>query len=248
MRGSRLVVAVVVVALGFAPASASAGRNHFGWLFDNEVNEERGVELETWLFEEDGTGDAGIEESSLWWGPTIGVTDQLELAIPVEVLWIDVHDGSPPRTKLSRFGAEVRWRLVTMDPEEAPPVAPLLRLAVKRMIDVREGVRIEGDVVVGLDAGRVHAAVDLGAVTEIVDGADSVELYPAAGVSVAVTDDLSVGVEAIAEIVAEGEEDSWVAVGPDLAWTHGRFWLSAAYGIGVYQIDAAPRLNWGVAF
>jgi len=33
-----------------------------------------------------------------------------------------------------------------------------------------------------------------------------------------------------------------------MAYTHGRFWLSAAYGIGIVNIKAAPRILWGVAF
>jgi hypothetical protein len=36
--------------------------------------------------------------------------------------------------------------------------------------------------------------------------------------------------------------------GPNLALTHGRFWLAGTFGIGVFGIDSAPRLNWGIAF
>jgi len=37
-------------------------------------------------------------------------------------------------------------------------------------------------------------------------------------------------------------------IGPSLGWSHGRFWLSAAFGVGVYQIKTAPRVVWGVLF
>ena len=36
--------------------------------------------------------------------------------------------------------------------------------------------------------------------------------------------------------------------GPNVAWSHGRTWISAAYGIGLYHIRDAPKLNWGIAF
>jgi hypothetical protein len=238
----------VATAVLLAPASAHAGLNHFGWLYDSEVNPEGTVELETWVYEEDGVGDAATDETSVWWAPTIGITDQVELALPVELLWIDPNDGSPPRTTLSRFGAEIRWRLVSQDPVDAPPFAPLVRVAVKRMIDAREGARVEGDAVVGYDVGRVHAAVDLGASIEIVDGEDVVEIYPAAGVSVAITEELRLGGEVFGEVVARNTDDNWLMAGPNLQWIKGRFWLSGAFGIGIVGIDWAPRVNWGVAF
>jgi len=230
------------------PGSAAAGRNHFGWLYDTDVDPEGTVELETWVLEEDGAGDASTDETRVWWAPTIGVTDQLELALPIELRWFDLNDDTGPHTALSRFGVEARWRLVSSDPVEAPPVVPLLRFAAKRMVDERHGARLEADAVVAYDAGPVHAAVDLGGSIEIVEGEDDIDVYPAAGVSVEVIEDLRVGGEVFGELVPREGDESWLAVGPDLAWTRGRFWLSAAFGIGVLGIDAAPRLNWGIAF
>lgn len=50
----------------------------------------------------------------------------------------------------------------------------------------------------------------------------------------------------IAELSLDDKRESWAVVGPNLAWTHGRIWLSAAFGIGIYQIDTAPRFTWGI--
>jgi hypothetical protein len=244
VRGSWIVALAVLL----VPASARAGLNHFGWLYDSEVNPEGGVELETWVYEENGVGDAGTDETSIWWAPTIGISDQVELALPVEVRWLDLNDGSPPRATISRFGAEVRWRLVSQDPVDAPPFAPLLRVGVKRMVDARDGVRVEGDVVVGYDVGRLHAAVDLGALIEVVDGEDVVEVFPAAGISVAVSEDLRLGAEMYGQVAPRDRDESWLIAGPNAQWIQGRFWLSGAFGIGIVGIDWAPRLNWGVAF
>ena len=46
----------------------------------------------------------------------------------------------------------------------------------------------------------------------------------------------------------ENKAPRWIAAGPNLAWSHGRSWVSAAMGIGLYQIKTAPALQWGIMF
>ena len=60
--------------------------------------------------------------------------------------------------------------------------------------------------------------------------------------------DLRFGAEIFGQWSLDDNGPSWAAVGPNLAWTHGRFWLSAAYGIGIHEIKDAPRMQWGIAF
>jgi hypothetical protein len=239
----------LVVALLLATAApADAGRTRFGWLYDSDVNPERGVELETWILEENGKGGADVQETLLWWGPVVGITDQLELAIPFEIRWEDDDDPAASRVDIVRFGAEARWRLVTSDPEEAPPLVPLLRFGVKRLVTERDAARLEADVVITYDAGRVHLDLDLGGVAEVRRGKDTLEARPGAGISVEVKTDLRVGLEAYAELGVRGDVVDWIAVGPNVAWTHGRFWLAASLPIGVLAIDSATRINTGIAF
>jgi len=88
----------------------------------------------------------------------------------------------------------------------------------------------------------------LGAIGELGRGDSHFELRPGAGVSFALTDELRLGAEIYAELSSDSERESWAAAGPDLAWTHGRFWLAAAFGIGFYQIETAPRVVWGILF
>ena len=58
---------------------------------------------------------------------------------------------------------------------------------------------------------------------------------------------LRFGAEATSEIKKDG---SWYAAGPNMSWTHGRFWISGAFTVGLVQdrIHTAPRLQWGIAF
>lgn len=242
----RTALAVLVVACLW-PRTVHAGRSFYGWLYGTEVMPERGVELQTWILEEDNKYDNHEQQSSIWWGPLIGITDQLELALPVELDWEHVDPDKATFT-FKRFGIEARYRLVTADPVEAPPLVPLVRLAVKRDVTQRDDVRVEADVVTSYEAGAVHALVDLGFVGDLTPDTQHTELRPGGGVSVQVTGELRVGAEAYAELRLDSRDKTWAAVGPNLAWTHGRFWLSGAFGIGVYHIKAAPRFMFGIAF
>lgn len=248
----RIALAFLIAAC-VLPRTAHAGRSYYGWLYGTEVLPERGVELESWVQEENGKYETRTEESWISWGPWIGITDQLELGLPVELEWF--HAGmSPdmpvPRTSFTfrRFGIEARYRLVSPDPVDAPALAPLIRIAVKRDVTQRDDVRIEGDAVVSYDAGAVQALIDLGASGEVGSGSQQAELHPGVGVSVRVTDELRVGAEIYGELRANDLAESWATAGPDLSWSHGRFWLSGAFGIGFYHVRVAPRAIWGIAF
>src|SRR5580765_3557477 len=106
-RTAVLALVATAVLLGAARV-AHAGRSHFGWLFDTETVPERGVELEQWITDERRQGPDHADETGVWWAPVIGITDELELAIPVEWEWTK-SDFAMPRTFLARYGAELRW-------------------------------------------------------------------------------------------------------------------------------------------
>ncbi len=239
------------VALGLVAAvggNAHAGRSFFGWLYGTEVLPERGVELQTWVAEENRTGANHERTTSIWWGPLIGITDQLELALPIEALWYVADDRKPGFT-VDRFGVEARYRFVSQDPVDRPAFAPLARLAIKRDVVARDSVRLEGDFVAAYDAGPVQILGDVGFVcTRSASAPNLLELHPGAGVSVEVIDDLRFGVEGYGEIELKSGGDKWFIAGPNMAWTHGRFWLSAAFGIGLTGIQTAPRVQWGILF
>lgn len=237
----------MVLLLAASPGTAEAGRSYYGWLYGSEVMPERGVELQSWILEENELGAANARESLFWWGVLVGVTDQLELALPLEMTWSEAN-GAAPSFTFERFGIEGRYRFVSQDPEEAPEVAPLLRVGIKRDITQRDIVRAEADLVVSFERDRLHLLADAGVVADIGRDRQHVELRPGAGVSVRAVGDLRFGAEVYSEVSLDDDATSWVTAGPNLAWTHGRFWLSAAFGIGVYNVRTAPRFMWGIAF
>jgi hypothetical protein len=246
----RIRPVLVIALLASFAGTARAGRTHFGWLYGDEVSPERGVELETWVLEENGKGDDNSDETLMWWAPVIGVTDQLELAVPVAEMTWERSDSNPmPVMQIARVGIEARYRFVTSDPEDAPAYAPLLRIGAKRVVYDRDAFRVEADAVLGYDVGRVHVLVDMGTIAILRPGQDTVEFRPGAGVAVHVTDELLLGAEAYAELgVIDDSVVDWLGIGPSVSWTHGRFWLAASLPVGVFGIDSAPRLNTGIAF
>ena len=72
------------------------------------------------------------------------------------------------------------------------------------------------------------------------------------GASYALIDDLRVGAELYGTKTLESErrDVSWLSLGPNFAYTHGRFWITAAIPIGLGS-DAPrilPRIVWATAF
>lgn len=245
---SRWASTAICLFLMSVATTAHAGRTRFGWLYDNETIPERTVEIETWILEEDGEGEPDVDETLIWWGPVVGITDELEIAFPIEIEFKSTEGMSA--TNLDRVGAELHWRLVDADPIESGPFAPLLRLAVKRKVGDRQTARFEPGLVFGYDLGRVHAVADVGGLFEVnTDGDLHKEFRPGLGVSVRVGRELRIGAEFYGEITIGDDSDvDWLSLGPNLSWTHGRFWLAASFPVGLLNTDAAPRLNWGVAF
>jgi hypothetical protein len=232
-----------------APATASAGRTFYGWLQSTEVMPERGAEISTFVSEENYQGDANNRDTTWWIGPSIGINDQLELTLPVEFAW-DRADGSPPRSVFANYGAEIKYRFVTTDPVDKPDFAPAVRIAMKRIVTgPRDVWHPELNVIGSYETGIVHGVVDLGVTGDIGPSSHHFEFHPGAGASIETVADLRVGAEVFASITLDDNGDgSWAAVGPNIAWSHGRSWLSASYGIGIYKIRDAPKFNWGIAF
>jgi hypothetical protein len=248
VRGGSFVVASAV-ALGVvgAPGSARAGRTFYGWLQGTEVMPERAAEIQSWITEENRPDQGGAVESSWVVGPFIGITDRLELGLPVEFDWSRA-DGVPGKTAFGSYGAELRYRFVTQDPVDAPPFAPLVRISVKRVVTVRDALQPEANLAGSYQSGRVHALADVGFYGLITPDVHHFALKPGAGVSIEAVGDLRFGAEVFADISLDDRDETWVIAGPNLAWSHGRTWLSAAYGIGIKGIKDAPRFQWGIAF
>jgi hypothetical protein len=239
-------IAAGLLALCISSATAHAGRTHFGWSYGSDIIPERGTELEMWILEENKKGDDKVDQTAFWWGVLFALTPHWEIGITSEAQFEKslVEEGD---VHFTRWGGELRYRPQSPDPIDAGPFATKFRLGAKRLIEDRDGLRGEADIIGSYTNGRFLAAIDLGAVFVNKTDASEVELRPGAGVSIRAIDDVRLGVETYAEIEAKGDGSSWLVVGPTVSITHGRFWGAATYGIGLFGIRDAPRVTFGVA-
>jgi hypothetical protein len=233
--------ALVIIALLATPAHA--GRSSFGWFEGTDVLDERAVELQTRLTERNDLGDTRIRETTLWLGPQVGITNQLELTLPFEMGSTSAV-GIDQDFALRQHGAELRYRFTERD----NAIAPLAKLSVIRDVVRRDAIHAELDAAVSYTIRGVYVGGSLGVIGDVNRGGLRLTVRPALAASIAVTGYLRAGAELHAELERESGATSWIVAGPSASWTHGRFWLSATYGIGLSNISSAPRLVWAVAF
>jgi hypothetical protein len=238
----------MIVLLVLAASPAYAGRQQFGWLYGTEINPVRTVEMETWIQEENQKGDDKANETLIWWSPVVGVTDHLEVAFPIEFNG-ESNVGEPIVTNLLHWGVEGRYRFNSPDPVEAGPFVVAIRGGVKRIVGDRGSVRGEADLMMSYEKGPVFVEIDLGGVGENA-GMGDYEFRPAAGIAYRATSEIRLGAAMYSELRVAGDPGvvSWLSVGPNVAWAHGRFWIAVQYGIGIFGIRDAPRLSFGTSF
>ncbi|HEU0033470.1 MAG TPA: hypothetical protein VFQ53_22720 [Kofleriaceae bacterium] len=226
---------VIVVAL---TGVAAAGPRHQGWLLGTDTLPDHGVELETRVSERNDLGEDHLRETALWMGAAVGASERLEVAAIVEATRATAN-GVAPSFTLARYGGELRYRAGDH---------VLVRVGLVRDVRIRDLVRVDADVVAALGAGRLELVGQIGGLGEVNLGGTHAELRGGIGATAAAGDELRLGGELYGELSLDSAGERWLALGPTLAWTHGRFWLVATVGIGVANIATAPRVAWGVAF
>lgn len=253
----RCLAASLTAALLLSSAPAEAGRRPFIWVWDTEVLHEREMEIEQWIWEMKKPN--GMEVAWLWWAPIVGITDQLELAIPIEAAWWWSPNAATgvwqTDTRLETWGLSLRYRLAENDRDEAGPVVPLVRFGVKRLLPngklpngERDSWQLEGNAVVSFDDGPLHTTVNIGGFYRPTSGA--AWLTYSWGIAWAATDNLRLGGEVFGEWILSGARKDVTMVGPDVGWTHGRGWFTVGCLIGVSEFAATymPRLIWAIKF
>ena len=233
----RAIVCVVAI-----PIATSAGPTNYGWLPATELAPAGKVELDGWIYERDDRGDTH-ERATVLGGAAVFATEHLELRLPFELTArsaVDTQTGF----FLSRFGAEGRYRITARD----AALAPMVRLAAMRDVTIRTMFRGELEAAVAYEHNIVHVEASGALIAELNLGGKHFELHPGVGASVRVYEKLRIGAELYAEVSLDSIATTWVALGPNVAWRLGDSWLSATFGIGIADINFAPRLNWGLTW
>jgi hypothetical protein len=237
MRRAAFVLLLLIA------SPAYAGRTLYGWLSETDTVPDGGLEIGTAIYEHDDLGPFHERSIALLWTPAVGLTEYLELAVPVELVSLTADDVAPGFA-LTRYGAELRYRFLP----RSSALRPLARFALSRDATIRTQVRTEIELAASYDHGPLQVELDAGLVLDVNIGRLHKELRPGAGANVRVTDDLRLGAEIHAELALDSTTTSWAVIGPDVAWTRGRFWIAGVAGIGIHRITAAPRMNIGMVW
>jgi hypothetical protein len=253
MRAARWA-AVVACIVGLAWASpAQAGRRPFTWTYDTDIVPKGDVELEQWLWVRSRAPAFPQQPSAywVWWGPVFGLSQRLELALPFQVR------STRGATALESFEADLRYRLFPRGDDR--PFQGLVRLAWHQAIHTANPSRVDLHLVGSYQfAGGLRAVIDLGSQVGIPalrgdEGPVRVLGRYAAGVAYPlIPDELQVSLESLGEFPVHGlEQDPRIFIGPNVAWTFGRTWVTVGTLVGLTALSPEtprfmPRLIWAV--
>jgi hypothetical protein len=208
----------------------------------------------------------------VWWSPVIGLGEHLELAFPLQL----VDSGSA--VGLDFFSAEARWRLMPRGNDDWFQMLFRAAVVQNVISYTPPGLQADVVSSLG-NRRSLHAVLDLGIQVALpsIESSNNVEL-PSSPVDetydfVVLTYDLGVtyplsggewqvGVESYGEI---GNATTWEKnselqygtlyqfpqfyLGPDVAFSRGRFWFTAGclLGLGRNAARFMPRFTWAVS-
>jgi hypothetical protein len=232
----RSALALVLVA-----RTAAAGPTQAGWLPATETIQNDAIAVEGSVYERDDLQPMHERTTALVIAPVLGVSDRTEIALPFELAESSALDMEPG-TRLSRFGIELRKRFA---PRKAT-WTPLLRVGAFRDTLIRTELRLDVDLAVTYRRDRIAIEAAAGLASEINLGAPHEVGRFGVGASYQLRR-VRAGVEFYAEL-SDGAGSSWAAAGPTLAVIRKRFWVTGALGLGIANIHASPRINWGMTW
>ena len=254
MRAARWA-AVVACIMGLTwAAPAQAGRRPFIWTFDTDIVPKGDVELEQWLWARSRAPGVPDRPSVywIWWGPVLGLSQHLELALPFQVR------ANRTVTQLESFEADFRYRLFPRGDDRA--FQPLVRAVWHQAINTAGPNRVDLDLVGSYQwESGFRAVVDLGVQVGVPalrgdEGPARILGTYSVGVSLPVIEDeLRLSLESFGEFdLKDAGQDPHLFVGPSVAWTFGRTWLTAGTLVGLTAVSSEtprfmPRLIWAVA-
>jgi len=259
--GSARLSVVTLVGAAFcalAPLSAESGRRPFLFTYDSEIVPEGDVELEQWLWAESKVPASPNRPALywIWWGPVIGVSNHLEIALPFQVV------ASANSMGLNWFSADLRYRFFSRERDGG--IQPLLRVAVKQAIRSQSAPSTaEMNLITTYGrATRLHLSVDLGLEVAL-PWPENAPQRPitatyAAGVAYPLFgSELRIAAEFYGERSWQRDTASTIvdrySVGGSVSWTRGRIWITAGTLVGLTGLSSStpefsPRLIWAVAF
>ena len=250
MYRPRSVLSLFLLIGLLLPLGAQANRRPFTWVYDTENVPEGGAEVETWVTDRVQRGPN--DSRDFWWSPIVGLTDRIELALPMTLRWTQAKDS----TQVADYGAELRIRLDSPDKLEAGHAVTALRVGLYRPLRGKDAVRPELDVIQALDIGeRLHLVANLG--LRYAKYGSGLSAAYGLGAAFAVSDAWKIGLElwgtrgiTAADVAKAKVKAASTVIGPTVGLTHGRTWITvgALAGVDDESPEFMTRLLWGIAF
>jgi hypothetical protein len=243
--------------------AASAGQRPFIYAYDTNIVSTGNIELEQWMWiEGPPRGQNNPAGYWVWWGPVVGATQHLEVAVPLQV------NSANGTTWLSSFDADLRFRLFPQDDRDG--FQALLRAAWHQQIANNEhyngqsgSSRLDFNVSASYgSASELHAVFELGAqipVTNLQPNNEYTWTYDV-GIAYPVVPSLP-ALQVAAELYGQvffdssppqtGGTQPTLWLGPSVSWSGTRYW--ATLGVLTHLTptsqtsDYLLRLVWAVA-
>jgi len=240
-RRGRLAAALVAVVVGLsAPAAALAGARPYAWVQGSETLPQTGLELESWFSAAYNRSGSTIWD--WWFGPVVGVTDHVEVAL-YAIFWQRIPPPptdpmmmrAPTTLSLYDLRLQASWLLADRG---AWPVDVRLRLEFNLPTHPNEAYGPYLTAILSRDVWRLNFTLNLAGWLEI-DRAGVEPYYGAGfGTSIEVIRGYRVGAEVWGE--AHGAfEDPRLYAGPSIGLGVGRIWASVNFGFGISDASAA---------
>lgn len=243
------------------PGPASAAQRFYGWAYPDAVNEEGQVEWETWLhvagrdIDYSDPGAAPRLRVELWNGPTVGLTDRLELAVFALLDGQFSRDpGQPTNAQVGgSLKIHLRYNLLQRPAADGFGLTVMGGFEAVEMFPISQN-KMEVRLMGGWRSGPFDATANLAHLDYLPGGTNPAAPHATEydlGASWALGSVVRLGVEGFGFYHWNGKAPS-VFLGGALFIRKGRFWWSLSHGFGQLSPEsgatAAARSVVGIAF
>jgi hypothetical protein len=266
-------VRALLVALALGPTPAFADRTSHLFVDETQLLPEGDVELENWVWAQ-GQIPSSYEPYTagtyttgwIWFGPTVGISNHLEMSLPVVVY------SDSTWMSLNSISLVARYRFFSREQDDG--LQPLLRVeyqqplsnnlyagppTLKVLLAATYGplTGVRGTVNVGVQLGlpflMSSTAGCRGLLKNPCSGSVSALGTAALAVSVPLGKEFRIAAELDGQLPLGGEPYPNLAqlyLGPSLAWTRGQIWVTfgTLFGLTNNSYRYVPKVLWGVTF
>jgi hypothetical protein len=272
-RPGRLLLAVLALA---APPAWADRTNHL-FLDETQMLPEGDVELEQWVWADGQIPSMPGRPVSgwTWFGPAVGISSHLELALPLVVLGFTepgtpamaAYGGQPaqaaqspqPVLVLDSISLVARYRFFPREQDDG--FQPLIRVEYQQPLSLYSGPPQLKVLLVGTYGnltgvrGTVNLGVQLGLPFLQSSSTASFSALGTAGlgVSVPVGAEFRLAAEFEGQVALAGSVQPNTAqlfLGPSVAWTRGQIWVTfgSLFGLTRNSNRFLPKVLWGITF